>query len=93
MKRGPGKQGTHARPLMRFSDTQAFKALNSAAYEPSSEWNLCRYIIAESEDQCNIGSWVFGRSPIDVSFSFEQVNPSLTPYNRMGLLLVKLLKF
>ncbi|KJA14960.1 hypothetical protein HYPSUDRAFT_149732 [Hypholoma sublateritium FD-334 SS-4] len=45
--------------------TQGGRALNSASEDVNSQWTPCRYVIAQSEDKCSVGSWVFAESPLN----------------------------
>ncbi|KAJ7021232.1 hypothetical protein C8F04DRAFT_1273994 [Mycena alexandri] len=52
------------RSAVTLSSTRASQALNSRAYDLSSQWFLCRAVIAASLDECKKDSWVFVKSPI-----------------------------
>ncbi len=49
--------------------TKGSRALNFDSEDAYSQWTPCRFFIAKSEDKCNTGSWVFAKSPLDVSLS------------------------
>ncbi|KAJ7711067.1 hypothetical protein B0H16DRAFT_1480617 [Mycena metata] len=52
------------RSAISLSSTHASQALNSGTYDLSSQWFLCRAVIAVSLDECKKDSWVFVKSPI-----------------------------
>ncbi|KAF7969711.1 hypothetical protein HWV62_22016 [Athelia sp. TMB] len=70
MTRGHGQ---HVRPSVNFGDTATSKALNAAAFSSISQWNPCKYIVARSGDQCIVGSWIVGESPIDNSSTIGRI--------------------
>jgi hypothetical protein len=87
-------QATCTRAPIIFCNSQASKAVNSGSYDLTLEWNPCVYAVAASEDKCNIGSWVFAKSPIDVrSLLLYIMDTCLSQYFRTELLSVRLSRF
>jgi hypothetical protein len=50
-----------------LEDTLASAALNLESYAAEQVWMPCMYTIAQSQDKCSKNSWVFAKSPLDVS--------------------------
>ncbi|KDQ12289.1 hypothetical protein BOTBODRAFT_634607 [Botryobasidium botryosum FD-172 SS1] len=57
---------THQRPERDWPATQASKALNVSSYTHLLTLTLCKYVVAASGDKCDVGSWVFATSPINI---------------------------
>jgi len=58
------------RVTLRWSDTAGVDALNSADLfdiNLNTLWNHAKYIVAQSQDQCKVGAWIYAHSPIPVS--------------------------
>jgi hypothetical protein len=66
LKRGPTKK-LQSRTYIAWSHTKAASALNFTSERADSQWTQCQFAIAQSEDKCFVGSWIFARSPFGVS--------------------------
>lgn len=70
------------RKYIPWRQTQGAKAINSME-DADSEWAPCRFVIARSGDKCLVGSWIFARSPLDVSLTLPlNFQYDITLYNR-----------
>ncbi|KAF8153401.1 hypothetical protein B0H34DRAFT_754825 [Crassisporium funariophilum] len=60
-------------PKLSWAETAAARALNQIIVPAASstQWHACKNVIAESQDECKPGAWVFARSPL--------VNPDNIP--------------
>ncbi|EIN07387.1 hypothetical protein PUNSTDRAFT_71288, partial [Punctularia strigosozonata HHB-11173 SS5] len=54
-----------ARPIIKLADTKAVNAVNADAYDQTSLWTPCSHVVAQSQDVCMPGSWVFTQSPLN----------------------------
>ncbi|KAJ6570676.1 hypothetical protein B0H10DRAFT_1964601 [Mycena sp. CBHHK59/15] len=65
------KKGSPAPELLKvvLNTTHAAQALNSASYDMSTSWFVCKQIIAASLDECKKASWVFVKCPLTVTSS------------------------
>ena len=67
----PSKRGPNGKPLkqttLAWCQTEAAHTVNFASQDPKSQWNQCRHVIIRSEDRCSVGSWIFAKSPLNVS--------------------------
>ena len=65
----------HARKTLTWHETQGEKAVNipSIVKEPGMVWYRGKTIIAQSQDECKVGLWIFASSPFNmVSHSIGQ---------------------
>ncbi|EDR03329.1 uncharacterized protein LACBIDRAFT_307447 [Laccaria bicolor S238N-H82] len=64
----PLKQGLdkklETRIGLRWRETQAGKAVNAAMHDSAAQLYRCTYVVAKSQDQCKVGSWIFAKSPL-----------------------------
>jgi hypothetical protein len=60
-------QTMESRTLIPLSRTYGARALNYTLEDADSQWMQCRFVVARSEDRCFVGSWIFARSPLNVS--------------------------
>ncbi|KAF8953953.1 hypothetical protein BDZ97DRAFT_1766967, partial [Flammula alnicola] len=63
LKRG-ASQKVESRKYIPWFLTQGAKTLNYTSEDANSQWTLCRFTVARSEDKCFVGSWIFARSPL-----------------------------
>ena len=66
LKRG-ASQKAESRKYIPWFQTRGAKALNCISEDANSQWTPCRFVIARSEDQCIVGTWIFAKSPLHVS--------------------------
>ena len=52
---------------IKLDETKASKAVNLASFDSNIKWTPCTYVVSESQDKCNVGGWVFAKSPLSVS--------------------------
>lgn len=57
------------RPELMLAETAGATAINSQILGGNidSSWHRGKYVVAESQDQCKIGAWVYAKSPFSVS--------------------------
>ncbi|KAJ6550905.1 hypothetical protein B0H10DRAFT_2379451 [Mycena sp. CBHHK59/15] len=60
LQRGQKNRCNHA-----LKSTVAAKAVNYGMYSPESTWFRCSSLVAESLDECYVGSWIFALSATD----------------------------
>ncbi|KAK7027218.1 hypothetical protein R3P38DRAFT_2623909 [Favolaschia claudopus] len=65
IKLAPLKRGQKSRVIQLLESTSAAKAVNYGLYEAQSGWHACSAVVAESLDECFVGSWIFAESPTD----------------------------
>ncbi|KAJ6623228.1 hypothetical protein B0H10DRAFT_1786753 [Mycena sp. CBHHK59/15] len=71
----PLKRGQKNRHNHSLKSTVAANAVNYGMYSPESTWIRCLSVVAESLDECYVGSWIFAQSATDV-VSDLPTNPS-----------------
>ena len=52
-----------------LSQTEARHAVNYSSYSPQSIWFKGKVVVTDSLDECAVGSWIFIRSPVNVSIN------------------------
>ncbi|KAJ6623752.1 hypothetical protein B0H10DRAFT_2174686 [Mycena sp. CBHHK59/15] len=62
LQRGQKNRCNHA-----LKSTVAAKAVNYGMYSPESTWFWCSSLVAESLDECYVGSWIFALSATDAN--------------------------
>ena len=71
LKRGAG-QKAESRKYIPWFQTQGAKALNCISEDANSQWTPCRSVVGRSEDTCIVGSWIFAKSPLHVSYTLSR---------------------
>ncbi|KAJ7663620.1 hypothetical protein B0H17DRAFT_1162844 [Mycena rosella] len=61
------KRGQKERDKCSLQSTNAVHAANYGLYTPASMWTKCVHVISESLEECFVASWVFSKSPVNLS--------------------------
>ncbi|KAF5379419.1 hypothetical protein D9615_006531 [Tricholomella constricta] len=68
VKSEPPKRGLNRQllpqVLLPWAETAGSQAINNTPPCNDRTWRKCKYVVAQSEDQCVVGSWVFAKSPL-----------------------------
>ncbi|KIJ90420.1 hypothetical protein K443DRAFT_686767 [Laccaria amethystina LaAM-08-1] len=60
----PLVNGSFTLEPLKHDQNKRISAINSSE-DAQSEWTHCQYTVAHSGDKCQMGSWIFTRSPLD----------------------------